>query len=144
MEGNWVMLRCQCGRNFGSRANSNYNCPRCNKKTSLSTIKSFSSSSELRHAVSKANVPDEIVKELSSRLASYENSESSSGGLTSEDIKKILSFAKLPDDSITIGSVDESMIRLNLKKMSAERLMELLETSSMVLRNSNSSWSVLQ
>ncbi len=138
------MLRCQCGRNFGSRANSNYNCPRCNKKTSLSTIKSFSSSSELRHAVSKANVPDEIVKELSSRLASYENSESSSGGLTSEDIKKILSFAKLPDDSITIGSVDESMIRLNLKKMSAERLMELLETSSMVLRNSNSSWSVLQ
>ena len=144
MEGNWVMLRCQCGRNFGSRANSNYNCPRCNKKTSLSTIKSFSSSSELRDAVSKANVPDEIVKELSSRLASYENSESSSGGLTSDDIKKILSFAKLPDDSITISSVDESMIRLNLKKMSAERLMELLETSSMVLRNSNSSWSVLQ
>ena len=144
MEGNWVMLRCQCGRNFGSRANSNYNCPRCNKKTSVSTIKSFSSSSELRHAVSKANVPDEIVKELSSRLASYENSESSSGGLTSDDIKKILSFAKLPDDSITISSVDESMIRLNLKKMSAERLMELLETSSMVLRNSNSSWSVLQ
>lgn len=138
------MLRCQCGRNFGSRANSNYNCPRCNKKTSLSTIKSFSSSSELRDAVSKANVPDEIVKELSSRLASYENSESSSGGLTSDDIKKILSFAKLPDDSITISSVDESMIRLNLKKMSAERLMELLETSSMVLRNSNSSWSVLQ
>ena len=144
MERNWVMLRCQCGRNFGSRANSNYNCPRCNKKTSLSTIKSFSSSSELRDAVSKANVPDEIVKELSSRLASYENSESSSGGLTSDDIKKILSFAKLPDDSITISSVDESMIRLNLKKMSAERLMELLETSSMVLRNSNSSWSVLQ
>ena len=144
MEGNWVMLRCQCGRNFGSRANSNYNCPRCNKKTSLSTIKSFSSSSELRDAVSKANVPDEIVKELSSRLACYENSESSSGGLTSDDIKKILSFAKLPDDSITISSVDESMIRLNLKKMSAERLMELLETSSMVLRNSNSSWSVLQ
>ena len=144
MERNWVMLRCQCGRNFGSRANSNYNCPRCNKKTSLSTIKSFSSSSELRDAVSKANVPDEIVNELSSRLASYENSESSSGGLTSDDIKKILSFAKLPDDSITISSVDESMIRLNLKKMSAERLMELLETSSMVLRNSNSSWSVLQ
>lgn len=94
--------------------------------------------------MSKANVPDEIVKELSSRLASYENSESSSGGLTSDDIKKILSFAKLPDDSITISSVDESMIKLNLKKMSAERLMEQLETSSMVLRNSNSSWSVLQ
>ena len=94
--------------------------------------------------MSKANVPDEIVKELTYRLACYENSESSSGGLTSDDIKKILSFAKLPDDSITISSVDESMIRLNLKKMSAERLMELLETSSMVLRNSNSSWSVLQ
>ena len=138
------MLRCQCGRNFGSRANSNSNCPRCNKKTSLSTIKSFSSSSELRDAVSEANVPDEIVKELSSRLASYENSERSNEGFTSDDIDKILSLAKLPDDSITLSSINESMIRLDLKKMSAERFMELLETSSMVLRNSNSSWSVLQ
>ena len=138
------MLRCQCGRNFGSRANSNANCPRCNKKTSLSTIKSFSSSSELRDAVSEANVPDEIVKELSSRLASYENSERSNEGFTSDDIDKILSLAKLPDDSITLSSINESMIRLDLKKMSAERFMELLETSSMVLRNSNSSWSVLQ
>ena len=138
------MLRCQCGRNFGSRANSNANCPRCNKKTSLTTIKSFSSSSELRDAVSKANVPDEIINELSSRLASYEKSERSNEGLTSDDIQKILSLAKLPDDSVTLSSVNESMITLNLEKMSAERLMELLETSSMVLRNPNNSWSVLQ
>ena len=110
------MLRCQCGRNFGSRANSNSYCPRCNKKTSLSTIKSFSSSSELRDAVSEANVPDEIVKELSSRLASYENSERSNEGFTSDDIDKILSLAKLPDDSITLSSINESMIRLDLKK----------------------------
>ena len=138
------MLKCQCGRNFGSRANSNANCPRCNKKTSLTTIKSFSSSSELRDAVSKANVPDEIVKELSSRLASYENYERSNESFTSDDIDKILSLAKLPDDSITLSSVSESMITLNLQKMTAERFMELLETSSMVLRSSNSSWSVLQ
>tara|TARA_Y100000817_G_scaffold140186_1_gene109909 strand:- start:213 stop:509 length:297 start_codon:yes stop_codon:yes gene_type:complete len=98
----------------------------------------------LRDAVSEANVPDEIVKELSSRLASYENSERSNEGFTSDDIDKILSLAKLPDDSITLSSINESMIRLDLKKMSAERFMELLETSSMVLRNSNSSWSVLQ
>ncbi len=138
------MLRCQCGRNFGSRANSNANCPRCNKKTSLTTIKSFSSSSELRDAVSKANVPDEIINELSSRLASYEKSERSNEGFTSDDIDKILSLAKLPDDSITLSSLNESMIKLNIKKMSAERLIEILETSSMVLRNSNTSWSVLQ
>ena len=138
------MLRCQCGRNFGSRANSNANCPRCNKKTSLTTIKSFSSSSELRDAVSKANVPDEIINELSSRLASYEKSERSNEGFTSDDINKILSLAKLPDDSITLSSLNESMIKLNIKKLSAERLIEILETSSMVLRNSNTSWSVLQ
>tara|TARA_B100000965_G_scaffold50592_1_gene37410 strand:+ start:50266 stop:50700 length:435 start_codon:yes stop_codon:yes gene_type:complete len=144
MGGSWVMLRCQCGRNFGSRANSNANCPRCNKKTSLSTIKSFSSSSELRDAVSKANVPDEIISELSSRLASYEKSERSKEGFTSDDIQKILALAKLPDDSITINSINESMITLKIKKMSAERFIELLETSSMVLRNPNSSWSVLQ
>jgi len=138
------MLRCQCGRNFGSRANSNANCPRCNKKTSLSTIKSFSSSSELRDAVSKANVPDEIINELYSRLALYEKSERSNEGFTSDDINKILSLAKLPDDSVTLSSLNESMVKLNIKKMSAERLIELLETSSMVIRNSNTSWSVIQ
>ncbi|DAC09650.1 MAG TPA: hypothetical protein D7H80_01630, partial [Candidatus Poseidoniales archaeon] len=110
----------------------------------LTTIKSFSSSSELRDAVSKANVPDEIINELSSRLASYEKSERSNEGFTSDDINKILSLAKLPDDSITLSSLNESMIKLNIKKMSAERLIEILETSSMVLRNSNTSWSVLQ
>tara|TARA_Y100000741_G_scaffold46643_1_gene32262 strand:- start:75 stop:371 length:297 start_codon:yes stop_codon:yes gene_type:complete len=98
----------------------------------------------LRDAVSKANVPDEIISELSSRLASYEKSERSNEGLTSDDIQKILSLAKLSDDSVTLSSVNESMITLNLEKMSAERLMELLETSSMVLRNPNNSWSVLQ
>ena len=112
------MLRCQCGRNFGSRANSNTNCPRCNKKTSLSTIKSFSSSSELRDAVSKANVPDEIINELSSRLASYEKSECSNESFTRDEIDKILSLAKLSDDSITLSSINESMTKLNLKKMS--------------------------
>ena len=114
------------------------------KKHPLSTIKSFSSSSELRDAVSKANVPDEIINELSSRLASYEKSERSNEGLTRDEIDKILSLAKLSDDSITLSSINESMTKLNLEKMSAERLMELLETSSLVLRNSNSSWSVLQ
>lgn len=138
------MLRCHCGRYFGSSANSNANCPRCNKKTSLSTIKSFSTSSELRDAVSKANVPEEIISELSSRLASYEKSKHPKEGFTSDDINKILSLAKLPDDSITLISVEESMMALNLEKMSAEGLIELLETSSMVIRNLNQSWTVLQ
>lgn len=144
MGDSWVMFRCQCGRNFGSRANSNANCPRCNRKTSLSTIKSFSSSSELRDAVSEANVPKEIIRELSSRLASYEKSKSSNERYSSDDIQKILSLAKLPDDSITLSSVNESMVSLNLNQITAERLMELLETSSMVIRNPNNSWSILQ
>ena len=64
--------------------------------------------------------------------------------LLRDEIDKILSLAKLSDDSITLSSINESMTKLNLKKMSAEKLIELLETSSLVLRNSNSSWSVLQ
>ena len=144
MQGSWVMLRCECGRNFGSRVNSKANCPKCNGKTSLTTVKIFSSSSELREAVSKANVPGEIVSELSFKLAAYEKSERSKENLTSSDIQKILSHAVLADNSITLNSIEESMASLKLKKMSAEQLIELLEASSMVLRNTNNSWSILQ
>mgnify|MGYP003319649856 FL=1 len=138
------MLRCECGRNFGSRVNSNASCPKCNRKTSLTTVKIFSSSSKLREAVSKANVPGEIVSELSFKLAAYEKSERSKENLTSSDIQKILSHALLADNSITLNSIEESMASLKLKKMSAEQLIELLEASSMVLRNTNNSWSILQ
>ena len=138
------MLRCECGRNFGSRVNSNASCPKCNRKTSLTTVKIFSSSSKLREAVSKANVPGEIVSELSFKLAAYEKSERSKENLTSSDIQKILSHAVLADNSITLNSIEESMASLKLKKMSAEQLIELLEASSMVLRNTNNSWSILQ
>lgn len=144
MQGSWVMLRCECGRNFGSRVNSNASCPKCNRKTSLTTVKIFSSSSKLREAVSKANVPGEIVSELSFKLAAYEKSERSKENLTSSDIQKILSHALLADNSITLNSIEESMASLKLKKMSAEQLIELLEASSMVLRNTNNSWSILQ
>ena len=138
------MLRCECGRNFGSRVNSNASCPKCNRKTSLTTVKIFSSSSNLREAVSKANVPGEIVSELSFKLAAYEKSERSKENLTSSDIQKILSHAVLADNSITLNSIEESMASLKLKKMSAEQLIELLEASSMVLRNPNNSWTILQ
>lgn len=138
------MLRCECGRNFGSRVNSNASCPKCNRKTSLTTVKIFSSSSNLREAVSKANVPGEIVSELSFKLAAYEKSERSKENLTSSDIQKILFHALLADNSITLNSIEESMASLKLKKMSAEQLIELLEASSMVLRNTNNSWSILQ
>ena len=138
------MLRCECGRNFGSRVNSNASCPKCNRKTSLTTVKIFSSSSKLREAVSKANVPGEIVSELSFKLAAYEKSERSKENLTSSDIQKILFHALLADNSITLNSIEESMVSLKLKKMSAEQLIELLEASSMVLRNTNNSWSILQ
>lgn len=144
MQGSWVMLRCECGRNFGSRVNSNASCPKCNRKTSLTTVKIFSSSSKLREAVSKANVPGEIVSELSFKLAAYEKSERSKENLTSSDIQKILFHALLADNSITLNSIEESMASLKLKKMSAEQLIELLEASSMVLRNTNNSWSILQ
>ena len=138
------MLRCECGRNFGSRVNSNASCPKCNRKTSLTTVKIFSSSSKLREAVSKANVPGEIVSELSFKLAAYEKSERSKENLTSSDIQKILFHALLADNSITLNSIEESMASLKLKKMSAEQLIALLEASSMVRRNTHNSWSILQ
>lgn len=138
------MVKCDCGRHFGSRGNSKGNCPRCNNSRGLVIIKKYSSSAKLREEVSKANTPLEIIEEITIRLRNYEKSIRRDVNISSNNIDRILSLATLEDSTITIDSLGVSIQKLGIKGMSAQDLIESLEASSIILRKTNDTWSVLQ
>tara|TARA_B100000401_G_C52398331_1_gene527605 strand:- start:44 stop:478 length:435 start_codon:yes stop_codon:yes gene_type:complete len=144
MQERWAMVRCECGRYFGSSLKKIVNCPRCNSSKNHKIMKKFSSSESLRDQISKANTPSEIVNEITSRLETYEKPNRDTGLIGKELIGKILATSTFNENIISIDSISNSIKELSLTKISPEDIIEILEASSLVVRNSNGTWTVFQ
>jgi len=138
------MVRCECGRYFGSSLKKIINCPRCNSNKNHKIMKKFSSSESLRDEISKANTPLEIENEITSRLETYEKSTRDTGSVGKELIGIILASSTSDENIISIDSISKSIKELSITKITAEDIIEILEASSLVLRNSNGTWTVFQ
>ena len=144
MQERWAMVRCECGRYFGSSLKKIVNCPRCNTNKNQKIIKKYSSSELLRYDISKANTPSEIENEITTRLEIYEKPNQDSQSVGKELIAKILASSTSDENIISIDSISDSIRELSLTKISPEDIIEILEASSLVLRNSNGTWTVFQ
>ncbi len=107
-------------------------------------MKKFSSSESLRDEISKANTPLEIKNEITSRLETYEKSTRDTGSIGKELIGIILASSTSDENIISIDSISKSIKELSITKITAEDIIEILEASSLVLRNSNGTWTVFQ
>ena len=65
----WYLVRCKCGHSFGHKKGNNAKCTICGSNE-VTVVQQFSDSRSLANAVSDANLPKELAKELSSRLES--------------------------------------------------------------------------
>ena len=65
----WYLVRCKCGHSFGHRKGTKAKCTICGSNE-VTNVQQFSDSRSLANAVSDANLPKELAKELSSRLES--------------------------------------------------------------------------
>ena len=65
----WSLVRCQCGHSFGLRKGTNAKCTRCGS-LEVTLVEKYTDSKSLANAVSAANLPQELAKELSLRLNS--------------------------------------------------------------------------
>lgn len=140
----WAMVRCECGRHFGSSLKNIINCPRCNSSKNLKILKRYSSSKSLKQDVSMSNTPAEIADEISSRLETYDKPPKKSDNLNKELIEKILESSTKPDGTITMKSISNSITTHRISKITPDEVIEILEKSSVVLRNSDGTWTVLQ
>ena len=94
--------------------------------------------------ISKANTPSEIENEITTRLEIYEKPNRDSQSVGKELIGKILASSTSDENIISIDSISDSIRELSLTKISPEDIIEILEASSLVLRNSNGTWTVFQ
>ena len=144
MEGRWAMVKCECGRYFGSSSKNVGGCPRCGSDKNLKIMKKYSSSKSLRDDISKANTPSEIENEISVKFEKYDSKIRKRDTVSADIIQKIIKTSTTDEKIITIDSISNSISKLALSKITAEDIIEILEASSLVLRNSNGSWTVLQ
>ena len=63
MDNPWYLMLCSCGRYFGRKMGQNTNCPMCDS-TRSKKAEEYSDPMSLAKAVSKANLPEAIYKEL--------------------------------------------------------------------------------
>ncbi|MEC8352675.1 MAG: hypothetical protein VXZ65_05585, partial [Candidatus Thermoplasmatota archaeon] len=66
------------------------------------------------------------------------------GLIGKELIGKILATSTFNENIISIDSISNSIKELSLTKISPEDIIEILEASSLVVRNSNGTWTVFQ
>ena len=98
----------------------------------------------MRDDISKANTPSEIENEITTRLEIYEKPNQDSQSVGKELIGKILASSTSDENIISIDSISDSIRELSLTKISPEDIIEILEASSLVVRNSNGTWTVFQ
>ena len=140
----WAMVRCECGRHFGSSSKNIINCPRCNSSKNLKILKRYSSSKSLKKDISMSNTPAEIADEISLRLEIYDKPPKKSDNVNKELIEKILESSTTPEGTITINSISNSITKHRISKITPYEVIEILEKSSVVLRNSDGTSTVLQ
>ena len=135
---------CQCGTSYGIRKGTSRSCIRCGSIKSR-IVSEFHTSAELASAVSLANMPPEIAKEIQSKISKKDE-------LSTTNVDSDLSTSKFlramkdatNEDGILEGSVLQRILdERNIVDPSAEYLIGQAELEGIIIRISPKSWSWL-
>jgi len=140
----WHLMICQCGTSYGIRKGTSRSCIRCGSIKSR-IVSEFHTSAELASAVSLANMPPEIAKEIQSKISKKDE-------LSTTNVDSDLSTSKFlramndatNEDGILEGSVLQRILdERNIVDPSAEYLIGQAELEGIIIRISPKSWSWL-
>ena len=146
MVGEWLLLRCTCGNSFGSKSGVSASCTRCGSP-SARRIRAYAEASELAEAVSSANLPDEIANQLSrrSRPTNDKRNQTKPGSHGSAfELLNAMKSATAPDGTLTIASLDSTLLGMEISEPTAEHLIGQAEMEGVLLRSGADTWSWLQ
>mgnify|MGYP001383593074 CR=1 FL=1 len=142
----WQLHRCDCGHSFGSNGSNSAVCTMCGSPNSV-VISLFPNSRQLADAVSKANLPKEISRDISKRLKSLEKKPANMDSIDSTiRSKTIQAMRESTDDAgiMTIESLNSTLTKKGISGISPEHLIGQAELEGMLIRIDNESWSWLQ
>ena len=138
----WYLVRCSCGHSFGHRKGTKAKCTICGS-SEVTNVEQFSDSRSLANAVSEANLPKELAKEMSSRLDSKsafgENRQQGSVSIR-ERVRDSLRSATDEKGVLRIGAIRRELDSAGLDAESWESIIGGAELEGILVRSSSDSW----
>ena len=137
----WYLVRCKCGHSFGHKKGNNAKCTICGSNE-VTVVQQFSDSRSLANAVSDANLPKELAKELSSRLefkSAIEEKRKQGPVSIRERISVTWRSATDEQGVLRINAIRE-LDSAGLDAESWESIIGGAELEGILVRSSNDSW----
>ena len=138
----WNLVRCECGHSFGHRNGTKPKCTICGSNE-VTNVQQFSDSRSLANAVADANLPKELVKELSSRLKSksaIEENRQQGPFSNRERVRRTLRSATDDQGVLRITAIRKELDSAGLDSESWESIIGGAELEGILVRCSNDSW----
>ena len=138
----WCLVRCKCGHSFGHRKGAKAKCTICGSNE-VTNVQRFSDSRSLANAVADANLPKELVKELSSRLESksaIEENRQQGPFSNRERVRRTLRSATDDQGVLRITAIRKELDSAGLDSESWESIIGGAELEGILVRCSNDSW----
>ena len=138
----WCLVRCKCGHSFGHRKGAKAKCTICGSNE-VTNVQQFSDSRSLAYAVSDANLPKELAKELSSRLESksaIEENRQQGHFSIRERVRRTLRSATDDQGVLRITAIRKELDSAGLDSESWESIIGGAELEGILVRCSNDSW----
>ena len=138
----WYLVRCKCGHSFGHRKGTKAICTICGSNE-VTNVQQFSDSRLLANAVSDANLPKELAKELSSRLetkSAIEEKRHQGHISIRETIRGTLRSATDEQGVLRINAIRRELDSAGLDAESWESIIGGAELEGILVRSSNDSW----
>ena len=138
----WCLVQCKCGHSFGHRKGAKAKCTICGSDE-VTIVQQFSDSRSLANAVSDANLPKELAKELSSRLESksaIEKKRKQGPVSIRERIRVTLRSATDEGGIIRVSAIRTELESAGIDAESWESIIGGAELEGILVRCNNDSW----
>ena len=147
MSDEWQLRRCVCGHSFGCRADTSPSCTKCGSSDSK-TISFFGDSRQLATAVSNANMPREIAKDIHKRIQTKDKKtavhRASNAGNNHSRAIQAMRDATDNTGILTIESLEKELAKMDIYQNTSHHLIGQAEIEGILLRNGPETWSWLQ
>ena len=140
----WNMLRCgSCGRASGGRSGQRSIACRYCGSSSLTIVQSFDDAAQMAYAVSSANLPPEISKEIEDALSHRPELNPRNAGSTQPNPVRIIKSAAKEDGVIDMDKLVREATKIGVDEEEINRWMEMSEIEGALIREGNGEYRLL-
>jgi hypothetical protein len=137
------LITCGCGHSFGSTNMKVNYCTKCGSSINIKNIERFDDAEALSSAVSFANIPKEISKELTLKIKRKESKQKSNSIKKTTDALSLMKLATDDNGDLNKSSLDKILSEESSSEMNSEYLIGQAEMQGLLFRVNENTWNWL-